>query len=626
MDWKLFTSIKLGSAEMKNRVVFSSVCTHFCEKDGSIGERMWHYVEERARGGAGLLIIPGSPHGKVSPGRPALSDDVYVPRWMEMADMVHSGDAKLFCQLHPAAFQPGRGHEVRMPADYSEELIKNIVRSYAACAERARRANLDGVEIHGAHAHEVAQFISPFYNKRTDAYGGNLDNRARFPMAIIRAIKSACGKDFPVIFRISGREIVAGGREIQDTVRLAQLMEEAGADAIHVSCGMPESEPYISAPMDVPDCFNVENAVAVKQAVNVPVITVNRIVDVEQAIRIVEEGSADMVSMTRAQLCDPELVNKYLGKNDRPVRRCIGCNQGCRTPALYKSIRCLQNPRLGKESVMRFEPIPEERKKTKIMIVGAGPAGLEVACDLADRGFSPVVYEQSSEAGGLLKLAAKPPHKSNISSVIDYRVALAKKLGVKIFFDKKINIDDIRQEAPDVLILAVGSQPNVPPIPGYGERDCFLGDDVLNGAEVKGKRIAVLGGGMIGCETAEYLAQKGKEVVIFEQFGDIATNLSLTRRHFLLERMNDWKIARKTGTKIERIALPCISVANEGEKEDLCGFDAIVVAAGRVSNDALAHSAKDVFPDMRIIVIGDGAAPGLAIDAISNAAETAAAL
>jgi 2,4-dienoyl-CoA reductase-like NADH-dependent reductase (Old Yellow Enzyme family)/thioredoxin reductase len=624
MSKKLFTPIKLGNVEIKNRIIFSSVCAHYCEKDGSIGPRMWNYVEERAKGGTGLLIIPGSPHGKVSPGRPALSDDSYIPGWAKMADMVHTYGAKLFCQLHPAAMQAGRGFKIDMPADYDKELIGKIVASYAECARRAQKAGVDGVEIHGAHAHEVAQFMSPHYNERTDEYGGSLENRARFPIQIIKAIKAACGKDFPVVFRISGNEMIPGGRVIEDSVKLAKLMEEAGADAIHVSSGMPESEQYISAPMDVPDGFNVDNAAAVKAAVKIPVVAVNRIVDIEQANEIIEQGKADMTAMTRAQLCDPELVNKRMGKNKRPARLCVGCNQGCRMPEKYKDIRCMQNPRLGFEYRLNFESIPDDRKDTRIMIVGAGPAGLEAACDLADRGFSPVVYDESSEPGGLLKLAQKPPFKANIKRVIDYRVALADMLGVKIHYGKKIELEDIRKEAPDVLVIATGSLPNIPPIPGI--EGAVTGDDVLRGAEVKGRKVAVLGGGLIGVETAEYLAAGGKEVVVFEQFGDIAAALTPTRKVFLLERMDGLKIERRVNTKIQRIALPEIIVSSEDKEETLDGFEAVVAAAGRVAQNKLANEVKENFPNMTVFVVGDASAPGLALDAIYSAAEAAAAI
>ena len=335
---KLFTPIKIGQAEIKNRVVLPSMCVHFCEKDGHMNDCFREYVRRRAAGGPGLLIVPGSPHGKKSPGRPALSDDSYIPDWAELAGIVHQYGAKLFCQLHPAKSQAGRGEKVEKPSDFTQEDLDGLIESYAQCALRCKKAGVDGVDIHGAHAHEIALFMSQFYNDRTDRYGGSVENRALFPARIVKAIKETCGRGFPVIFRISGTELVEGGRTAEETGRIARILEEAGADAIHVSVGMPESGGYISAPMDVEDCFNVDNAAVIRRYVNIPVIAVGRIVDIRQAVDVVESGKADMVSMARAQLADPELVNKYLGVNREPVYRCIGCNQGCKDKKARKKI------------------------------------------------------------------------------------------------------------------------------------------------------------------------------------------------------------------------------------------------------------------------------------------------
>ncbi len=260
MTEKLFTPITIGNVTIKNRVIQPSMCVFFAEEEGSIGDAYLAYVDERVRGGVGMIIIPGSPHGKVGPGRPAMSDDKYLPGWKKLVETVHQYGAKLFCQLHPANLQAGRGFKIEMPADYTVEEIKAIVASYAACAERCKRVGVDGVEIHGAHAHEVAQFMSPLYNTRTDEYGGSLENRARFPMEIVKAIKEACGKEYPLIFRMSGDEGIEGGRRIQESAEIAKLVESVGADAIHVSRSMPESAEYASAPMSTAEVWRTASA------------------------------------------------------------------------------------------------------------------------------------------------------------------------------------------------------------------------------------------------------------------------------------------------------------------------------------------------------------------------------
>lgn len=293
----VFTPIRLGSVELKNRIVFPSMCTHFCNPEGYVNDILTAYVRERAEGGIGLIIIPGSPHGKPGTARPAISDNSYIPGWAKLADEVHKCGARLFCQLHPASFQAGRGYKIDDINDFTPEYIQELIGSYAAGAVRCRLAGVDGVELHGAHAHEIAQFMSPHYNHRTDEYGGSTEKRARFAMDVIKGIKAAVGDDFPLIFRISGDERVPGGRGIDETVEIARLLEAAGADAIHVSCGMPESDEWISAPMDVEDTFNAVNAEKVKAAVTIPVIAVNRITNIEEANQVLERGQADMVAM-----------------------------------------------------------------------------------------------------------------------------------------------------------------------------------------------------------------------------------------------------------------------------------------------------------------------------------------
>lgn len=619
---KLFSLIMLGNVKLKNRVVMPSMCVHFCDPDGHVNDCMLEYVRRRAAGGVGLLIIPGSPHGKVSAGRPALSDDAYIPDWKLLADTVHQYGAKLFCQLHPAKHQAGRGQKVESPEDFSEADIDALVASYAAGAARCQKAGVDGVDIHGAHAHEIALFLSAMHNHRTDEYGGSVENRCRFPMRIVQAIKAACGEGFPVVFRISGTEAVEGGRTIEESAEIAQWLEKAGADAIHVSIGMPASGGYIAAPMDVDDCFNVENAAVIRKAVKIPVIAVNRIVDISQAVEIVESGKADMVSMARGHLADPELVNKYLGLNPEPVCRCIGCNQGCKDNAARKKIICMQNPFLGLETVRVLTPASEEGKAKKVVIVGAGPAGLEMALDLARRGLTPEIYEKSFAPGGLINLASRAPRKSNMNSIVEYRVESLKRLGVPIHLNTEVTPALLAELKPDIVVLATGSTSVVPPIPGIRGEGVFHCDDVLRGEAVPGKRVAVLGGGLIGCEVADYLAEQGKEVTIIDVISELAANLNSSRRNMMLQRMAKLPIDYKLQRRVERIALPEVTISGPERTETLTGFDALVVSAGRAPANPLFKAAQALH-GAQVVVIGDASGSGLALDAIQQAAQAA---
>ncbi|MBR0214211.1 MAG: FAD-dependent oxidoreductase [Solobacterium sp.] len=617
---------KIGNVELKNRIALPSMCVFFCDSEGYINDTLMEYVRERVRGGVGLVIMPGIPHGKVGPGRPALSDNSYIPGWAKLADMVHSYGAKLFCQLHPGKFQAGRGFTIDDINDFTEEYIEQLIDSYAECALRAKKAGVDGVEIHGAHAHEVAQFTSPFYNHRTDSYGGSPEGRAKFAIEIVKGIKKKAGNDYPLVFRLSGDEMVETGRHIDESVNLAVMLEKAGADAIHVSCGMPEAEYAISMPMDMEDMFNAENARKVKEAVSIPVIAVNRITSIEEANQVIDSGCADMVSMARAELADPDIIAKYEGKVKGPVRKCIGCNQGCRDASKYKKIHCMQNARLGYEAVLNFVPATEEEKNMKIMIVGAGPAGLEAAYDLSLRGFKPEIYERDGKAGGLVNLAAVPPKKERMNFITEFRVEALKEAGIDIHYNTAVTPELLKEKQPDVLIIATGSTCVIPPIPGLKDDDRVVtGDEVISGArKPAGNHVVVLGGGLVGCEVADYLAEQGYRVEIVEMMDELGGTLNQSRKHFMFKRLTENDVVAHIGTKVEKIALPAVTVSTHGYTYDISGVDSVVVAAGRKSLDELSEFAKKELTGTRVYVIGDAKTPGVALDAIAQGARIAA--
>ena len=616
--------VQIGSVTLKNRVVFPSMCVFFCDAEGYINDTMTEYIRERAEGGVGLIIVPGSPHGKPGPGRPALSHNGYIPGWARLAQVVHRYGAKLFCQLHPAKFQAGRGEAIEDINDFTPEYIRSLIQSYADCALRARQAGVDGVEIHGAHAHEVAQFMSPFYNRRTDDYGGSTATRARFAAEIIRGIKATAGADYPLIFRISGDELVEGGRRVDETAEIARLLEEAGADAIHVSCGMPESEYAISAPMDVEDLFNVDSAARVKAAVSVPVIAVDRITTMEQADAVVQSGKADLAAMARANLADPELVAKYESRVPGPVRRCVGCNQGCRDAVAYKKIRCMQNPRLGFEATLTLPPATGEEAGRSILIAGAGPAGLEAAYQLVRRGFRPVVYERESAPGGLMKLAALPPKKERMAEVIRFRVEALKAAGVEIRCGVEVTPELVAKEAPDVLIVATGSVPALPPVAGLDGEAVVTADDLLAGRRRLSGRVLVLGGGLTGCEAADYLAASDCRVELLEMGDRLAGGLNKSRRRFLLRRLAQSGVTVRLLTRAEAVEQDGVRVCSGDYRYTIAGIDGVVVATGRAPLDRLSQRVRELSPKTRVLVIGDAERPGLAIDAICQGARAAA--
>lgn len=637
MITKLLTPGFIGGAALKNRVVFPSMCNFYCDEQGFVTEQLKEYVKARAAGGAAMIIMPGSPHGEPGPARPALSDPNYYDGWKELAAICHDFDCRLFVQIHPAKAQAGRDPKLLLPDHMDRATIRSLIESYTRCACAAKLIGLDGVELHGAHAHEIAQFLSPFYNHRTDLYGNDCEGRSRFYREIIASIKKECGPDFPVICRISSSEQIPGGRTVEETARIAPLLEAAGADAIHVSIGMPLSEHLISAPMDVEDAFNLNEIARIKQAVHIPVIAVDRINTPELAEEILSSGKADFTAIGRGLLADPDFVSKIT--TGEPLIRCLGCNQGCRKSITKKAIFCVQNPQTGREASLHFTQNSSLAQK-KILIAGAGPAGLEAARVLALRGAAPEIWEKKSRAGGLINLAKLPPHKEAMERIITFREELLKRMGITIHYEKEATATTVRAFAPDLILLATGSEPSIPPIEGlYADSashglsdhiysaDQFLSDPALQDELVQdGRPVAVLGGGLIGTETAELLCSLGLPVTVLEMGAEIAKELNKNRKHYVMERLAQGNADLLVNTKVISVHLPEITVQSEGRISHLTGYSAVITALGRTNRNSkrLEKELSAAFPQLPIIPLGDAQTPSMAMDAIATAARIAA--
>jgi 2,4-dienoyl-CoA reductase-like NADH-dependent reductase (Old Yellow Enzyme family)/thioredoxin reductase len=615
MEYKLLSPVQIGKATVKNRVVFPSMCHDYCDADGLLTERLEEYVRVRAQAGVGLIILPGNPYGKGSTARMALTEEKHLAGWEKLADICHQYDCKLFVQLHPSTYHHERDHD-NTPASMDGNDIAFFVMSYAQGAYMARKAGLDGVEIHGAHAHEVAQFLSPYYNRRTDGYGGDYRGRSRFAVEMIEEIKNRTAGEVPLIFRISASEKIEGGREVEETVQVAPLLIKAGADALHVSVGTPISEEWISAPMDLPCAFNIDDVSKVKAVSSVPVIAVNRIISPHTAEEIIAQGKADLVALGRAQLADPDFVAKILSRE--PIRPCLGCNQGCRSP-FGKDIFCTQNPRTGREHSLTYRPADQERRNRKILIAGAGVAGLEAGIVLTRRGYRPVVFEAKDVPGGLIRLSMKPPHKEDMGKMIECRMEEARALGLEIRLGTPLTVQKVKDEKADVVIVATGSEPLSVRMEDRPSGHVYLADDVFERGLAE-KDVAVLGGGLVGCEIAETLAAQGKNVTIFEMGREIAHGLSEFRRIFLFRRLAEGGVDVRLDTKVEKIDLPVIHVSNGKYCHSLKGFEAVVMALGRRSVTRLAEELQASLSGVELHIVGDAKEPRLAIDATCSAA------
>lgn len=634
---RLFEPFQIGEMKLKNRIVRSAMHTSFGNTDGYVTDQLLDYYEELAKGGAGLVIVEytciDTSVGKA--GRQlAIDDDKFIPGLTKLAQVIQENGAKAAIQLHhmgrvalssvtgvqpvapSAVAAPGAKYE--LPRELTVAEIRELVVRFAQGADRARRAGFDAIELHGAQAYLINQFLSPAANKRRDAYGGNLENSARFLLEIIGAIRQTVGPTFPLWPRMNGMEYgVPDGIRVEDTKKIARMVEKAGASAIHV---MAHSFERRYPPMCEPPGNLVHLAEAVKKMVTIPVITVGKITP-EVGERVLREGRADFVAMGKALWADPELPNKVASGRLDDITPCLECDR-CRD-AVHDtgSLACAVNAALGREREYRIVPA---KKPKKVLVVGGGPAGMEAARVAALRKHRVVLYEKGDRLGGQLTLAAIPPYKDGIVKLTDYLSNQVRKLGVQVETGKEVTPALIDEIKPDAVILATGMVPVVPDIVGIAKGNVVTAHDVLGGKVKVGNKVVVLGGALVGCETAEFLADKGKKVTIIEALPEIAAKVTPLARPLLLNRLNTKQVAMLSGVQHEEITEHGVVIISKEGKSQVIEAETIVLAVGARPNLALLNELKGRVPEIHLA--GDCVEPRDIMGAIADGARVGRAL
>jgi 2,4-dienoyl-CoA reductase-like NADH-dependent reductase (Old Yellow Enzyme family)/thioredoxin reductase len=562
-------------------------------------------------------------HGKLDVHTLGAYDDAQIPGLKALAQAVHEAGGKIALQMSHAGRRARSVHNGEhrpwapspiaelggeIPIEINQAQIDYLQQCYQNAALRAKRAGFDAVEVHCAHGYIIQQFLSPLSNRRTDQYGGSLENRARFAMHTVVRVREAVGDDFPIFCRVSGDEFIDGGSRLDETKIFARLLEEAGADAIDVSAGVYESAERTVPPMAMERGCNIYLAREIKPHVNIPVIGVGRIKTLDEAETILQEKSADLVAMGRALIADPELLKKArTGGNIRP---CIACNQGC-IERLYHgyAIACMVNARAGREyqvPSLGKAPIPK-----KIAVVGSGPAGLEFARVASERGHKVTLFEKDAELGGRFRIAATPPKKGEIKGYIDYLIRAVQELGVEIKTGVFIRAEDlVGMQQFDEVVIAAGAMPISLPV-REGKFSVAFAEDVLQNKVSLGSKVVVIGGGMVGCETAEWLAEAGKQTMIVEQLPQLANDVEIRTRKLLLNRLQARKVDVMCHTRVESLEKDKVICSQGGVRFDIEGIDAVVFALGYKANGQLAQAQSK-----KAHKIGDCAQPGNALAAI----------
>ncbi|MGQ9722282.1 MAG: oxidoreductase [Candidatus Jordarchaeum sp.] len=655
----LFEPIKIGSMEIKNRIFLPAMHLGYAV-DNFVDDRVVNFYEARAKGGAGIILVGGcatEPLGTGLPNMMSLSDDKFIPGMRRLADAIKKHGARAAVQLLHAGpqtwtfilgTQPVSASAVKckltgeIPRELTIPEIEETVENFALTSKRAKDAGFDAVEVIGGVGYLVARFLSPRTNLRRDRYGGDVYGRVRFAVEIVERIKEKLGKEFPLIFKLSGDEFMKRGTTIEETRIIAQELEKAGVDCFNVAVAWHES-PIPQITMNIPGGAFAFLAEKVREVVSVPVVAGNRINDPFVAEKILREGKADIISLGRALIADPEFPIKAKEGRFAEIRKCVACNQGCFDHVFQaKPIECLVNPDVSREAEYEIKPVATPKK---VLIAGGGPGGMEAARVAKLRGHEVYLYEKSDRLGGQLSWAAVPKERNELGNLVDYLSYQMYLQNINVVLEKEVTPEVVEQLNPDVVILATGVNWIVPQIPGVDRPNVVMALDVLADRVPIGKKVVIIGGGGVGCETGLYLMEKGsidaetmlflvkwgamnlqsayeltksnKEVTIVEMLDKMGQDIGGSTRWTILKSLSGSGVKMLTTTKVTEITDKGV-VLDGGE---VLEADTVVIAVGSTPNNELVEKLKGKVPE--IYAIGDCVTPRKAIDAMHEAAAVA---
>ncbi len=622
---------KIGSLEIPNRLVMPPMGTLYATEEGFVSNRIKAYYEARARGGVGLIIVEvtciDSPTGMGEKANLRLDDDAYISGMKELSEVIHRHGSKAAVQLYHAGVSTHRRFTGVQPVgpsairaftgDTSRELtreeIADLIRQFSEAAGRAKQADFDGVEIHGATNYLVAQFLSRYWNRRTDDYGGSLKNRARFLLEILEASRATVGISYPLWFRINLTEFgLENGITLEEAKQIARWGASAGSDAIHVSSFGAGSLAHMG-PCVADHGILLPLTSELKNEIDVPVIGVGHI-DPFQAEKALEDGQADFIAIGRGLLADPELFNKIREGRVEDVRPCICCLE-CIKHIIYKQkpLKCAVNPLCGKEE--EYLIVPAEDKKD-VIVVGGGPAGMEAARVAALRGHHVTIFEKETVLGGLLRSASRPPGKQDIGRFVNYLVTQMKKLGVEVYLGRETTPEQVEDLKPDALIVACGASPALPEIDGLRQAAPLQIEEVLLGKIETGQQVLIVGGRRNGCETADFLSDSGKAVTLVHGYDRLAPDVLPVFRTPLLSRLKKKNVSLHLGVKEGRIKGNRF-IFREGEKtEQTVEFDTVVVSGTRKPRKGEWQRLASVVGNL--LFVGDSAGARGILEAIAE--------
>jgi 2,4-dienoyl-CoA reductase (NADPH2) len=656
---KLFEPISIGPVSLANRVVMTAMHLNYTP-NGEMTDRFINFYKARALGGTGLIVIGGAEIDDEASGIDlmlSIKDDRYIPGLRRFTDALHAVGGKVAVQLYMAgaySFCSMKGLPLLAPSEYvshftrqptkamTREDIERVQQDFVQAARRAKQAGFDAVEVLASAGYLICQFLSPATNRRTDEYGGPLENRMRFGLETIQRVRKEVGPDIALIVRVAGNDFVPDSHTNQEARLFAAAVEKAGADCINVTGGWHESRvPQIT--MDLPQAGYAYLARGIKQVVKVPVVSCNRINDPFVAEELLTEGVADLIGMARGLIADPDFVNKARqGKFDE-IRQCVACNQRCFDHVFQLlPVGCAVNPRAGKEAETEFGPASISKK---ILVAGAGPAGCEFAATAAKRGHQVIVCEKNAEIGGQVSLFAEATHKYDFHHLLEYYRAALSKDGIELRTGVTVTPEMVAAEKPDLVVVATGAAPFKPPIEAIEAPHVSQAWDVLRGKVQTGENVVIVGAGSVGLETAIYLARKGtisphqlyflslhqaekpeflrelmlkgvKKITVIEMAPRIGQDIGLSTRWVILKELSLRGVQIVTRATMKDIQPGQVVYTNAEGKDVTLPADSVVLAMGSRPDNALAQQLQESGVDLK--VIGDSKKIGQVGSAIED--------
>jgi 2,4-dienoyl-CoA reductase-like NADH-dependent reductase (Old Yellow Enzyme family)/thioredoxin reductase len=635
----LYEPIKIGAVTLKNRIVASPSSQGDVDNDGTLSKYNIAYYGRKAKGGAALVTVGDGivhPSGQNHPKQVLLYTDAVLSSLLRCAEEIHKYGALASYQLshggivcdpaftgRPRPLGPSpvpvtigfqTNHPVEVLAEeMSEKQMEEIAEGYAAAAARVKKAGFDMIMVHAAHGWLIGQFFSPWTNKRADQYGGSVENRARFAIMVLKKIRQAVGPRFPIDFRINGRDGMEGGLEIEDSVAICRILEPY-VDSFHVSSCLhmiPSHQDIMQSTIFDPHGHLLHLATAVKQAVKVPVTTVGGFNELQMMEDAIAAGKADIIALGRQYLADPDIAKKgWQGHADevRPCQRCATCQSGRFS---LGAARCAVNPEIGREYEVQF--IPPAKAKRKVFVAGGGPGGMEAAIVAAKRGHEVTLFEKSGILGGALNFAKYVSFKQDLYKLIDAMSAEMRRLPVDVRMNTALTPEIAAAEKPDAIISAIGANAIRPSFPGIDRESVFMAEEVDKGAPV-GERVVIIGGGLVGVETALHLAYQGKKAVIVEMLPKIVSDANFRYARTYLWKIEETGIEVHTGAKCRGVTEAGVEVTDADGNDRLIPADTVVISVGMRPRENESETLRFCAP--QFIPIGNCVRPGVVKDAI----------